>query len=206
MRVSVTSGVKATADIKSGAKLKPSEPITALACTITRSPIAQRSPMRAPAWNRPCAPIVTSAPIVTCGMIDRPGADAAARAHHRIGADAHALAQLGVGRDDGGRMNARIARRAAVEQRGQLGQRHAPFVDGDDGAERTGWNRVIGRHHHRLRLAVRKRRGRIRADGEREVGRPFGSRGMHQAVDLDCAVAVEPARKRLCNVLDPHEI
>ena len=64
---------------------------------------------------------------------------------------------------------------------------------------------MFGRNHHRLRLAARKRRDRIRADGEREVGRPFGPRGMHEAVNLDCAVAVEPARKRLCDVFGSHE-
>ena len=38
------------------------------------------------------------------------------------------------------------------------------------------------------------------ADGERKVERPFSSRGMHEAVNLDRAIAVEPARKRLCDV------
>ncbi len=29
--------------------------------------------------------------------------------------------------------------------------------------------------------------------------------GMHEAVNLDCAIAVEPARKRLCDVFGSHE-
>ena len=64
---------------------------------------------------------------------------------------------------------------------------------------------MFGRNDHRLRLATRERRNRIRTDGEREVGRPFSPRGMHEAVNLDCAVAVEPARKRLCDVFGSHE-
>ena len=64
---------------------------------------------------------------------------------------------------------------------------------------------MFGRNHHRLRLAARKRGNRIRADGERKVGRPFSPRGMHEAVNLDRAIAVEPARKRLCDVFGSHE-
>ena len=64
---------------------------------------------------------------------------------------------------------------------------------------------MFGRNHHRLRLAPRKCRDRIRANGERKVGRPLRPRGVHKAVNLDCAVAVEPARKRLCDVFGSHE-
>ena len=64
---------------------------------------------------------------------------------------------------------------------------------------------MIGRNDHRLRLAARERGNRICADCEREVGRPLCQRGVHETVNLDRTVAVEPACKRLCNVFDLHE-
>src|SRR5208283_3692353 len=74
----------------------------------------------------------------------RPGADTGARTDHRIGADADSGAQLGVGRDDSRRVDALIVIRPAVEQSGQIGERHAPVADGDNRPKRTNWNRVIG--------------------------------------------------------------
>ena len=135
----------------------------------------------------------------------RSRADAAARSHHRIGADADPRAQCGVGCDNGRRMNAFFPGRSVVEQRRQPGEGQPRFIGGDDSPEGTGRNRMLGRNHHRLRLAMRQRRNGIRADRKRKIRRPFGPRGMHEAVDLDCAVAVEPARKRLCDVFGPHE-
>jgi len=64
---------------------------------------------------------------------------------------------------------------------------------------------VVDRDHHRLRLAMRQRRNGVPADSERKIRRPFSPRGMYEAVDLDRAIAVEPARKRLCDVFGPHE-
>ena len=155
----------------------------------------------------PRAPITTSAPMVTCGMIVVPAPMPAARTDHRIGADADPLAQFGVGRDHRRRVNAGIVHRPVVEQRGQFRQRQARVGGGNDdgGTKGTRWNRTLGRNQDRLRLAARKRRGGVRAEGKRQVGRPVGARRMHQAVDLDCAIAFEPSRERLCDVLDTHE-
>jgi hypothetical protein len=52
---------------------------------------------------------------------------------------------------------------------------------------------------------MRQRRNGVRADRQRKVRRPFSPRGMYEAVDFDRAIAVEPARKRLCDVFGPHE-
>jgi hypothetical protein len=92
-----------------------------------------------------------------------------------------------------------------VKQSRQPGEGQPRFIGGDDSPEGSGWNRVVGRNHHCLRLAMRQRRNGVRADRQRKVRRPFSPRGMYEAVDFDRAIAVEPARKRLCDVFGPHE-
>ena len=64
---------------------------------------------------------------------------------------------------------------------------------------------MLGRDDHGLCFAVSQRRHCAGVDRQRKIGSALGPRRMHHAVNLDCAIAVEPARKRFSDVLGPHE-
>ncbi len=64
---------------------------------------------------------------------------------------------------------------------------------------------MLGRDYDGLRFGAGKRDHCVRTDRKREVGRPLGLRGVHDAVNVDCAITVEPAGKRFSDILGPHE-